>query len=54
MAIRRRFAPSREGEWPSVTSEAEEAVIDAGPNGLVAADLPADAGWDVTDRVRRR
>src|SRR4051812_142414 len=43
----RRLDRGHAGDGRSVASVADAVVIGAGPNGLVAANLLADAGWDV-------
>src|SRR2546421_11518486 len=35
------------GRLPTVSGDADAVVVGAGPNGLVAATLLADAGWSV-------
>src|SRR5438874_8939667 len=35
------------GRLPAVSGDADAVVVGAGPNGLVAANLLADAGWSV-------
>src|SRR5438874_11847223 len=35
------------GRLPAVSGDADAVVVGAGPNGLVAANLVADAGWSV-------
>src|SRR4051812_20087002 len=37
----------RSGRVSCVSTSADAVVIGAGPNGLVAANILADAGWDV-------
>src|SRR6187399_3311365 len=42
-----RRDPSRRVALPGVTELVDGVVIGAGPNGLAAANVLADAGWDV-------
>lgn len=46
-AIRRDTSSSIPGENGVMASEPDAVVVGAGPNGLVAANLLVDAGWDV-------